>query len=79
MSDPSAATGERKPATCHQCTAVVEQERHIHLSGAESHHLVKHDAPCGLPCFGAGVPVRAYRSGEYHRASGCPRCTGSQP
>lgn len=37
--------------------------------------LDRHDAPCGLPCYGGGVSPRVYRTGQVHGSrDACPRC-----
>jgi hypothetical protein len=74
------STGQCRSVVCECGTPVVESQ-HL-LSGVAAHpngllHWTKskHDAPCGLPCFRAGVPPKAYRSGEFHRDNNsCPRC-----
>lgn len=78
MSDPMLSTSEIRPHTCSVsgCGAATVQRKLVGaFTGGEHWSTDKHDAACGLPCYGAGVPVRAYRAGEYHRDDmECPKC-----
>jgi hypothetical protein len=40
---------------------------------------VSHYAPCGLSCFGASVPGKAYKANDVHRSDRCPRCPSARP
>ena len=72
---------ESRPCRCCGRTLVhYEGEAHTHPDNGSEPQWVpiwrteQHDAPCGLPCYGAGVPVRVYKTGQYHDAGECPRC-----
>lgn len=75
MSEPFASTDEKRDAVCDKCGASVHEVKMAGLYGSSIWDLERHDAPCGLPCFGAGVPGKAYRLGEFHGdPKHCPRC-----
>ena len=75
MSEPFSSTGETRTAPCPKCGAMVTEQHCVGLYGSEQWFRPRHDAPCGLPCFGAGVSPKAYRSGQIHRdAEHCPAC-----
>lgn len=76
MSDPMISTGDNRPHHCDLCGIdTTQNELRGVLAGGVHWMTDKHDAPCGLPYWGASVPIKAYRLGEYHRSpSECPRC-----
>jgi hypothetical protein len=75
-----ASTTETRDATCEACGLPVIETKQILLAREGETfpafwNTPRHDAPCGLPCFGGGVPARAYRAGIFHRdAERCPKC-----
>ncbi|MGE5801716.1 MAG: hypothetical protein ACM358_05625 [Gemmatimonadota bacterium] len=76
MSEPFAGTNETRVATCASCGRddVIERKL-LGLYGSIRWWKDKHDAKCGLPCFGAGVYGPVYKSGHFHRDLGdCPAC-----
>lgn len=69
-------TGQTRRVPC-VCGVEVEQTEGwvTGTDGTPYWNTQSHNAPCGLPCFGAGVPGRAYSTGEFHHPEGrCPRC-----
>jgi hypothetical protein len=78
MSDPMLSTDETRPHACPVpgCGAATVQRRFVGaFAGGEHWSTDQHTASCGLPCYSAGAPGRAYRTGEYHRDGvECPRC-----
>lgn len=71
-------TGREEARPCRDCGLVVTHQEFGVSSGAFHFSAAKHTAPCGLPCFGAGVSGPVYRSKEFHRKTSekgsCPRC-----
>lgn len=77
-------TGRSESRPCRCCGRILsyrEGEAHKHIESEDEPlewvtlwRTEQHEAPCGLPCYGAGVPVRVYRTGQYHNAGECPRC-----
>jgi hypothetical protein len=77
-------TGRREVRPCRACAKPLEHregEAHTHPDDGSAPEIVTiwtcdpHDAPCGLPCFGAGVSGRVYKSKQFHRSGDdCPRC-----
>lgn len=70
------ATGEVREVVC-ACGQLVKQTQGwlTGTTGTPFWSTARHDAPCGLPCFGAAVNGRAYSAGEFHHPEGrCPRC-----
>lgn len=70
---------ETREAACEACgLSVIEKlSATMHGSVWTTPH---HDAPCGLPCIGGGVAIRAYRAGLFHRDSvRCPACAPTPP
>jgi hypothetical protein len=66
-------TGAERKVTCKTCgTELVAYESET-LDGRVLLIKERHAAPCGRPCISGGVPPRAYRAGEYHRAD-CAEC-----
>ena len=76
MSEMMYTTGEKRDCTCRVCISPIKEVENRGVYGSVLWLPERHDAPCGLPCWGgAGVPAKAYRTGEFHKsAAECPRC-----
>lgn len=74
MTEPFVTTDETTEQTCDLCGVTVVARFSRGLYGSTAWRIPKHDAPCGLPCLGGGVPLKVYRSGQVHKRSECPRC-----
>jgi hypothetical protein len=77
MSDPLIATGVSRDARCTKCDRTIKERQYRGaFAGAEHWMPEQHDAQCGLPCFGAVVHGKAYRTGAYHRSMAeCGNCS----
>ncbi len=75
MSEMMFSGGEKRDATCPSCSGPCIERKTFGVYGMVCWVRDGHDAPCGLPCFGAGVAARAYRTGAFHHNQNvCPRC-----
>lgn len=76
MSEMMWSTDNTRACTCAVCGAPIQERENRGVYGSVRWMPDKHDAPCGLPCWGgSGVPAKAYRLGEFHKNSNeCPRC-----
>lgn len=68
MSDFFFRTGRSRAISCERCGQEVHQDlERGAATNVEFWRTRNHSGGCGLPCFGAAVPGKAYRLGEYHR------------
>lgn len=75
MSEPSATTGEVETRRCAKCEQATDFRKRLGLYGTVAWHATQHEATCGLPCFGAGISLTAFRTKQFHRSMDeCPRC-----
>ncbi len=78
MSEPQFTSGETRKGTCDACGLEVTQQELIgayELTARWSNE--SHEAPCGLPCFGAPIPGKIYKHARetgIHNKKDCPRC-----
>ena len=86
--------GEQRSATCKTCGRSVTETWDMALVDFADGtggtlgvwRAERHDAPCGLPCLGGGVSMRAMRRDEngvrwvhWSGRYGCPRCAPTPP
>jgi hypothetical protein len=79
MSEPQVASGKTRVNACRACGQKLEEVEFIGAYTIESNwSLHPHDAPCGLPCFGADIPGIVYktarRTGIHRSSHHCPKC-----
>lgn len=80
MSEPFTTTTEVRNGTCGSCSSSIVERKCIGMYGSTSWLVDRHDAPCGLPCFGAGVGIKVYRSNQFHGGKKpCPACGATRP
>jgi hypothetical protein len=70
VSEMFTATDRREQRRCSECDQDVSWRLSIGCSFGTEHWMPEaHNARCGLPCFGAGVRGKVYRSGLFHRSN----------
>jgi hypothetical protein len=77
VSEMYATTGKSAIEPCGKCGASVERHECAGVFTGTKHWTTeRHRAPCGLFCFGAGVPPREYRLRQIHGHGDyeCPGC-----
>lgn len=78
MSEPQFTSGETRKGTCEACGREVTQREFIGAYELKSRWSNEsHEAPCGLPCFGAPIPGKIYKEARetgIHRKENCPKC-----
>jgi hypothetical protein len=77
VSEMFATTGRSSVEPCGKCGADVERHEFAGVyTGKIIQSTERHRAPCGLFCFGAGVPPREYRLRQIHGHDDyeCPSC-----
>jgi hypothetical protein len=78
MSEPRYNTGSKRSIECEKCGRMVTQSESLGMYGDGPHWMTdQHDASCGRPCWGAGVPAKAYREKQLHGFPDYP-CSGCE-
>lgn len=85
LSEPGVATGRTQEKECSLCGKTVKADEYAGIWGKTAPWLSlhPHDAPCGVPCFGAGTRggnFALFKAGKMHgtKRAPCPKC-GFEP